>query len=87
MDQYIGVPYSNIYQTDIMTKTPLTLLEPEIPITIPGMGTKHPNIGEDMTYQKKKNIHKSICQKMRKKDVYETNMQNIYNLSVGKKNK
>ena len=39
-----------------------------------------------MTYLEKKNIDEVICQKLRKKDLYETDMHKIYNLIVGKTN-
>ena len=39
-----------------------------------------------MTYLKQKNIDKAICQKLRSKDVYETDMNKIYNLFVGHTN-
>ena len=40
-----------------------------------------------MTYIENNNIDKAIYQKLRKKDVYETDMHKIYNLIVGQKNK
>ena len=40
-----------------------------------------------MTYLKKKNIDEAIHQKLRKKDFYESDMHNIYNLIVGQTNK
>ena len=39
-----------------------------------------------MTYLDKNNIDEAIRQNLRKKDVYELDMQNIYNLTVGQKN-
>ena len=39
-----------------------------------------------MTYLEKKNIYEAIRQKLRKKDVYESDMHNIYNLIVGQTN-
>ena len=39
-----------------------------------------------MTYIEKKNIVEAICQNLRNKYVYETDMQKIYNLIVGQKN-
>ena len=39
-----------------------------------------------MTYLKKNNIDKDIHQKLRKKDLYETDMPNIYNIIVGQTN-
>ena len=39
-----------------------------------------------MTYLEKNNIDEAIRQKLRKKDVYESDMHNIYNLIVGQTN-
>ena len=39
-----------------------------------------------MTYLKKKNIDEAIHQNLRNKDVYESDMQKIYNLIVGQTN-
>ena len=36
-----------------------------------------------MTYLEKKNINETIHQKLRKKDVYESDMHKIYNIIVG----
>ena len=38
------------------------------------MGVERPKTYTDMTYLKKKNIDKAIHQKLRNKDVYETDM-------------
>ena len=40
-----------------------------------------------MTYLEKKNINEAIYKKLRNRDVYETDMQNLYNLIVGQTNK
>ena len=40
-----------------------------------------------MTHHKNKNIHKSTRQKLRKNDVYQTKMHNIYNLIFDHTNK
>ena len=40
-----------------------------------------------MIYLKRDNIDEDIHQKLRKKDVYETDMYNIYNIIVGQTNK
>ena len=40
-----------------------------------------------MTYLKKENIDKAICQKLGKKDVYENDVHNIYNLIMVQTNK
>ena len=39
-----------------------------------------------MTYLEKKNIDEAILQKLRKKDVYKSDMHKIYNLIVGQTN-
>ena len=39
-----------------------------------------------MTYLENNNIDEAIRQKLRKKDVYESDMHNIYNLIVGQTN-
>ena len=46
------------------------------------MGVKCPKMDTEMTYLKKKTIDEAIHQKLRKKDVYETDMPKIYNLIV-----
>ena len=58
-----------------------------MPTIIPDTGTKRPKTDGKMTYLKKNNIDKDIHQKLRKKDVYETDMHNIYNIIVGQTNK
>ena len=57
-----------------------------MPTIIPDTGTKRPKMDRTMTYLKKNNIDKDIHQKLRKKDVYETDMHNIYNIIVGQTN-
>ena len=49
-------------------------------------GTERPKTDGEMTYLKKKNINEAIRQKLRKKDVYESDMHKIYNLIVGQTN-
>ena len=58
-----------------------------MPTIIPDTGTKRPKMDRKMTYLKKDNIDEDIHQKLRKKDVYETDMYNIYNIIVGQTNK
>ena len=50
---------------------------------IPDTGVEHPKTEVDITYLEKKNIDEDIHQKLRKKDVYKTEMHKIYNLIVG----
>ena len=62
------------------------LPDPEIPTIIPETGVGSLNTDKKTTYLKNNNIDKTIRQKLRKKDMYETEMYNINNLIVGKKN-
>ena len=50
------------------------------------MGVECTKTDAEMTYLKNWNINESIRHKPRKKYVYEIDIQNIYNLSVGQKN-
>ena len=86
MERYIGTTYSNIWQPEIMTKTPENFPNPQIPTIIPDTGAERPKTGREMTYTRKKNIDEAIRQKLSNKDVYETYMHNIYNIIVGQKN-
>ena len=65
-----------------MPETAANFPDPEMP-TITELGTERPKTDEEMTYLEKKNIDEAIHQKLRKKDVYESDMQKIYNLIVG----
>ena len=51
--------------------------------TITELGTKRPKTDEAMTYLEKNNIDEAIRQKLRNKDVYESDTHKIYNLIVG----
>ena len=51
--------------------------------TITELGTKRPKTDGDVTYLEKKNIDEAIRQKLRKKDVYKSDMHKIYTLIVG----
>ena len=66
-----------------MTKTPETFSNPEIPTITPDTGTDRPKTYRKITYLEKNNIDEVICQKLSKKDVYETDMHNIYNIILG----
>ena len=63
-----------------MNETQATFTDTEMPTIIPDTGTDCPKSDREITYLKKKNIDKAIRKKLRKKDVYETDMHNIYNL-------
>ena len=55
-------------------------------IIAPDTGVERHKTEMEMTYLKKKTIDEDIRQKTSKKGVYETDMQNIYNLIVGQTN-
>ena len=84
LDKYLGEMYSDICQPDIMTETPPPP-DPYMPTTIHDLGIKHPKIDVEITYLEENNTDESILQNMSKKDVYESEMHNIYNLIVVKK--
>ena len=68
-----------------MTETAANLSDPDMP-TVTELGTKRPKTDGVMTYVKKKNIDGVIRKKLRKKDVYESDMHKIYNLILGQNN-
>ena len=53
---------------------------------IPDFCIERPKIDADMTYLEKKNINEDNHQNLRKKDVYESYIHNIYNLIVDQTN-
>ena len=69
-----------------MNETASKFPDPEIP-TITELGTERPKTYGEMTYLEKKNVDEAILQNLRKRDVYESDMQKIYNLIVGQTNK
>ena len=69
-----------------MSKTPETFSIPDMLTIMMNTGTKRPKTDVETTYLKKNNIDEAISQIIRKRDVYKTNMQNIYNLIVGHTN-
>ena len=68
-----------------MTETAANFSDPDMP-TITELGIKRSKTDGEMTYLEKKNIDEAICQNLRKKDVYESDMHKIYNLIVGQTN-
>ena len=68
-----------------MTETAANFPDPEM-TTITDLGIERPKIDGEMTYLEKNNIDESICQNLRKKDVYESDMHKIYNLILGRTN-
>ena len=81
LEQYLGTTYSDSCQTAIMTETAANFPDQEMP-TITELGNESPKTDGEMTYLEKKNVNEAIRQKLRKKDVYESDMHNIYNLIV-----
>ena len=69
-----------------MTATPETFPNSDMPTITTDMGAEHTNMDREITYLNKNNIDKDIRQKLRNKDVYKSNMHNIYNLIVVQKN-
>ena len=69
-----------------MTKTLATFPDPEIPTIVPDTVVESPKTDTEITYLKKKNIDEAIGYKLGNKDVYETNINNIYNIIVGQTN-
>ena len=86
LGRYLEVTYSNICQPSIINNTTETFPDPDMPTIIPDTGLKRTKTDGEMTYLKKKNIDEAIHQKLMKKDVYKTDMHNIYNIIMGKAN-
>ena len=86
LELYLRENYSDIYQPVIMNKKPVFLPDPEMPTIIPVTGTESTNTDKEMTYLENNNIDEDIRQKLRKKDMYGTEMHNIYNIIMDNKN-
>ena len=84
LERYLGTTYSESCQPAIMTETAANFPDPEMP-TITELGTERPKTDGEMTYLKKNNMDEAIRQKLRKKDVYESDLHKIYNLILGQK--
>ena len=76
LELYLLATYSEICQPAIMTKNPATFPDPEM-LTFNDSGIKRPKTDADMTYLEKNNIDEAIKKKLRKKDVYESEMEKI----------
>ena len=85
LEQYLGTTYSDSCQPAIIPETTTNFPDPDMP-TITELGTERPKTDGEMTYLEKKNINEAILQKLRKKDIYESDMHKIYNLIVGQTN-
>ena len=70
LERYLGSTYSNICQPSIMTETPSTFPNPDMPTIIPDTGVECPKIDVKMAYLKTNSIDEAIHQKLMNKDVY-----------------
>ena len=70
LEIYLRATYNESCQRAIMTETPATFPDPDMP-TIYDSGIGHQRIYAEMTYLEKKYTDEAIHQKLRKKDVYE----------------
>ena len=84
-DRYLVATNSDIFQLSIMTETASTFPDPDMP-NITDFGTDRPKTDGDMTYLKNNNTNEAIRKKLRKKDVYGSDMHKIYNFVVGQTN-
>ena len=75
LEWYLGATYIDIWQPAIMNKTPDTFPNPDILTIIPDSGIERHKKDTYMNYLEKKNIDKSMWQKLRKKYVYKSYIQ------------
>ena len=68
-----------------MTETVSTFPYADMP-TIIYLDTERPKTDWVMTYLENNNMDKAICQNLRKKGFYESDMNKIYNIIVGQTN-
>ena len=66
-----------------MTETLSTFPDPDLPTNILDSGIERMKTYAEMTYIYKKISDEVICQNLKKKDVYKSDMHKIYNLIVG----
>ena len=81
LEQYLVTTYSDSFQPDIITEILANFPDPEMP-TITDLGIERPKTDGEMTYLEKNIIDEAILQRLRKKDVYESEMHKIYNIIV-----
>ena len=81
LERYLGTTYSDSCQTSIMTETTANFPDPDMP-TVTYLGIERHKTDGEMTYLEKNNIDESIFKKIRKKDVYKSDMHKIYTLIV-----
>ena len=79
LERYLGTTYSDSCQPAIMTETAANFPDPEMP-NITELGPGRPKKYGEMIYLEKKYIDKAIRQKLRKKDVYESDMHKLYTI-------
>ena len=77
LERYLGATCIDIFQPDIIKKTPTIFPDLHMTTIITDMGANHPKMEGEMTYIWKKNIGEAIHNKLRKKDMYETSMHKI----------
>ena len=87
LEQYLGATYRESCQIVITTETPTTLPDLEMPTIVTDTGAERTKTDAEITYLENKNIDEAVRQKLRNKDVYETEIHRIYNLTVGQTNK
>ena len=76
LERYLGPTYSDSCKPAIMTETAATFPDPEMP-TITDLGIKRPKTDREMTYLWKKDFDEAIRQKLRKKDVHQSDIHKI----------
>ena len=76
LERYLGTTYSDSCQPAIITESSANLPDPEMP-NITELVTERPKTDWEMTYLEKKNIDEAIRQKLRKNNVYESDMNKI----------
>ena len=69
-----------------MTEPLANLPDQEIMTTIPDSGIERPKTDAEITYLQNKNINEAIHQNCTNKDIYESDMNKIYNIIVGQIN-
>ena len=68
-----------------MPETVATFPDPYMP-TSTYLDIERPKTDGEMTYLEKNKINEAICQKLRNKDFYQSDMHKIYNPIVGRTN-
>ena len=74
LERYLGEIYSGSCQPNIMTNNLATFPNLEIPTIIPETGTERTNMDREMKYLRNNNIDKDFHKKLKKNNMYETDM-------------